>query len=457
MQASTSAAAPSGIADASRPKSLAYMIACVTAYASRLLMRIGWAFDERIEARIASLIETRSSKSCARNHCSSICRFGGFSHASARPSRNAARTTSSNSASGRPAHVRARCPIPKNATVRGSLAMSMRLRSERISGSSISASSSPPPAPTLAANRRSSAASTGTLSARMRDSPMRSRHASRPSSESRTAAEAKAIACRSRSVRNGKVSRGLNAAMPGSTKSSLAKIEEENLRVLRGADRKRRLVPDRGAVALLQRCAVDLDAAARHLNPSAAAGAQRVLDTLALVEQRGVNLRVLMDVERTVLAVRRDQEPQRAALFVEELLLVARRDLFDGGQDPDLEEVHRLGARAIELAVHDPRAGAHALHFAAAQDALAARRVLVRERPFHHDRDDLHVLVPVRAEALPGRDGVFVDHAQRAEAHVRGVVVVGEGEGVARGEPAVPADAAVVGFANGDHDPMNIH
>src|SRR4029078_3228306 len=164
---------------------------------------------------------------------------------------------------------------------------------------------------------------------------VRPRHASRPSSKSRTGAEARAIACRSRSVRNGTVSRGLNAAMPGSTNPSLAKIEEEDLGVLGGGDRKRRLVLARGAVALLQRSAVDVDAAARDLNPDAAAGAQRMPDTLALVEQRGVDLRVLMDVERAALAVRRDEEPQRAALFVEELLLVARRNLLDGRQDPD--------------------------------------------------------------------------------------------------------------------------
>ena len=59
------------------------------------------------------------------------------------------------------------------------------------------------------------------------------------------------------------------------------------------------------------------------------------------------------------------------------------------------------------------------------------------ERALEHVGDDLHVAVRVGAEALAGRDAVVVDHAQRAEAHVLGVVVVGEREGVVGVEPAV--------------------
>ena len=57
----------------------------------------------------------------------------------------------------------------------------------------------------------------------------------------------------------------------------------------------------------------------------------------------------------------------------------------------------------------------------------------------------------VRAEALPGRDAVVVDDAQGAEAHVRGVVVVGERERVVRVEPAVVGVAALGGGAKGHH------
>ena len=61
----------------------------------------------------------------------------------------------------------------------------------------------------------------------------------------------------------------------------------------------------------------------------------------------------------------------------------------------------------------------------------------MRELAREHVADDLHVAVTVRAEALPGRDTVFVDDPQRSEAHVLRVVVVGEGEGVEGPEPAV--------------------
>ena len=50
----------------------------------------------------------------------------------------------------------------------------------------------------------------------------------------------------------------------------------------------------------------------------------------------------------------------------------------------------------------------------------------------------------VRAEALPRRDAVLVDDAERAEAHVVGVVVVRERERVVRVEPPVLGVAAPV-------------
>src|SRR6185503_12811506 len=50
---------------------------------------------------------------------------------------------------------------------------------------------------------------------------------------------------------------------------------------------------------------------------------------------------------------------------------------------------------------------------------------------------DFHVAMPVPAEALPGRHSVLVDDAQRAEAHVRRIVVTGKGERVPAHEPAM--------------------
>src|SRR5437773_214520 len=83
------------------------------------------------------------------------------------------------------------------------------------------------------------------------------------------------------------------------------------------------------------RGAVHVDAAARDLEPRAAAGRERVLYALAAIEDRGVDLRVLMDVQRALFAVRRDKQAELPALVGEELLLVARLDVFDRRQDPD--------------------------------------------------------------------------------------------------------------------------
>jgi len=56
--------------------------------------------------------------------------------------------------------------------------------------------------------------------------------------------------------------------------------------------------------------------------------------------------------------------------------------------------------------------------------------------------EDFHVAVGVLAEAALGGDGVLVDDAEGAEAHVGGGIVVGEAEGEVGVEPAVVGVAA---------------
>ena len=121
------------------------------------------------------------------------------------------------------------------------------------------------------------------------------------------------------------------------------------------------------------------------------------------------------------------------------------------GHDPELEHAQRLRLRGVELAVADAAAGAHVLHVAAAQHGAVALAVAVRERAVDHVGHDLHVLVAVRAEARAGRDHVVVEHAQRAEAQVRRIEVVGEGEGVAGLQPAEVGAAALRRGALVDH------
>jgi hypothetical protein len=75
----------------------------------------------------------------------------------------------------------------------------------------------------------------------------------------------------------------------------------------------------------------------------------------------------------------------------------------------------------------------------------------VGQRAVEHIADDLHVAVAVGAEATARGDAVLVDHAQVAHAHVRRVVVAGEGEAVKAAQPAVIGVAALCRPAEGEH------
>src|SRR5207249_11033487 len=79
--------------------------------------------------------------------------------------------------------------------------------------------------------------------------------------------------------------------------------------------------------------------------------------------------------------------------------------------------------------------------------------VLVGKRALEHVADDLHVAVPVAAEARARGDAILVDDAQRPEPHVPRVLVAGEGEAVVRVEPAVVGMAALGGGSQFGHGP----
>ena len=52
---------------------------------------------------------------------------------------------------------------------------------------------------------------------------------------------------------------------------------------------------------------------------------------------------------------------------------------------------------------------------------------------------------------MPGRDPVLVDDAQRAEAHVLGIVIVGERKAMEALQPAVIGVAALITAAKSHH------
>jgi hypothetical protein len=184
-----------------------------------------------------------------------------------------------------------------------------------------------------------------------------------------------------------------------------------------------------------------------------APGRERVHARVARGEPRHPERHVLVQLDRAVLAVLRCQQHEALArrLLVEGLLVVARREPARVGHDPDLQEVDGLRLRSVLLAVRHAGAGAHELDLARPDHAAAARAVLVLEGALEHVRQDLHVAVPVGAEAGARLHAVVVDHAQAAKARLPGIEVLAERERVTAVEPTPVGAAAVLRLAFRDH------
>ena len=79
------------------------------------------------------------------------------------------------------------------------------------------------------------------------------------------------------------------------------------------------------------------------------------------------------------------------------------------------------------------------------------KTVAMTKRARESAREDLHVAVRMHAKACASSDVILVEDPKAAEMHVARIVVIGEGEGVARVQPAVVGVAAFIGLAEGDH------
>ena len=198
---------------------------------------------------------------------------------------------------------------------------------------------------------------------------------------------------------------------------------------LRRPSRRRTSAPVRRgcAVAFAERHAVDRHAAACHVHVGKAVRRQFQRRAFIAVEQARVDPRVLPDLQRTGVAVRRDDEGELAALVVgrDVRLLITRLGTLFGRPDPDLQEVDRQFRRVVELAV-----------------ARRCRRSSAARRPARSpNRCPSSPCVPARRRARttgfpcrgagacrsrgPG-DAVVVDHQQVGEADLLRIVVVRE-------------------------------
>ena len=142
-------------------------------------------------------------------------------------------------------------------------------------------------------------------------------------------------------------------------------------------------------------------------------------------------------------------QPELVALRGREFdLVVTGRMALGVGDDPDLQELHRLLAAGVHLAVRDARTGGHHLQFARLEELHVAHAVAVPQGARENERNDLHILVGMRSEPLARGHGIVVEHAQGAEMNPPGIVVSGEAESMVGPEPAVIGIPAGRGSVN---------
>ena len=142
-------------------------------------------------------------------------------------------------------------------------------------------------------------------------------------------------------------------------------------------------------------------------------------------------------------------QPELIALRGREFdLVVTGRMALGVGDDPDLQELHRLLAAGVHLAVRDARTGGHHLQFARLEELHVAHAVAVPQGARENERNDLHILVGMRSEPLARGHGIVVEHAQGAEMNPPGIVVSGEAESMVGPEPAVIGIPAGRGSVN---------
>ena len=162
------------------------------------------------------------------------------------------------------------------------------------------------------------------------------------------------------------------------------------------------------------------------------------------VKQSGIDTGVLVERQRALGTIGRQNQAQLAAFFLcrEMLLLVARRHALAIGHDPNLQKMHLGSARGVVFAVAHPGASAHELHIAGLNHRTCAQGVFVLQGAFQHIRKNLHVPVAMGVKASRGAHAVFVDHQQVGKPHVLGVVVAAERKAVLRMQPAEVGEAA---------------
>ena len=111
-------------------------------------------------------------------------------------------------------------------------------------------------------------------------------------------------------------------------------------------------------------------------------------------------------------------------------LAVVRGDVAAFREHPNLKKFHRFLQAVVFLTVGNTGAGTHGLNVALADDRSIAHRILVPEVTGEGNRDDLHIVVRMFAEAAARGHVIIVQHPERSEVHPFRVVVTSKAEGV---------------------------
>src|SRR5829696_1456033 len=230
-------------------------------------------------------------------------------------------------------------------------------------------------------------------------------------------------------------------------------VDQDELAGAVGGDGQRRLVGHFGRVAGRDRLAVEAGRPVDQVHIGAAAGAELVPDLVAGVQGGDVHAGVLVDADDlTALGPHDLQQPPAAVLEGEHLLLDLGRQVGGVGQDPDLDEPHRLVLGGVLLRVQRPRPQRHPLNGPGGQRAgRPADRVLVPEQPLDHIGQALDVPVGVHGPDRPRDQPVVVEHPHGPEAVVGRVAVVIKGEVPAGAEPAALLTVDLLVAPDGQH------
>src|SRR5205085_2488803 len=147
-------------------------------------------------------------------------------------------------------------------------------------------------------------------------------------------------------------------------------------------------VAESGAVAGREIVVVHADGSGDDLEPCMPSGSKAMLEGGSSIQERSIELDVLMNRHGGVSTVgsRNESELLRTLGLRERSLFVGRRQTRLRGKNPNLQKMDELGARMIELAVRYARPRTHALNVSRADHRSGAEAVFVLERAVDHVR-----------------------------------------------------------------------